>query len=67
VRKKINCSSAEVSGSDSIYENNYLTIGLSTKNNSQINTNWVLDSVATDHMTGNQMLLKNYRIIISDQ
>jgi hypothetical protein len=64
---KINYPGAKGSSSELIYKNNYLTIGLSTKINSPINTKWVLDSGATDHMIGNQMLLKNYRTIISDQ
>jgi hypothetical protein len=66
-RGKINCPSAKGSGLDPIYKNNCLIIGLSTKINSPINTKWVLDSGATYHMMGNQMLLKNYHTIISDQ
>jgi hypothetical protein len=52
---------------EKINDNNYLIIGLSTKNTSQKYTKCVLDSGVTDHMTGNQSLLKNYRTIISDQ
>jgi hypothetical protein len=47
--------------------NKCLTIGLSTKNTTQNYTKWVLDSGATDHMIGNQTLLKNYRTIMSGQ
>jgi hypothetical protein len=36
---------------------------LITNNKSQNDIKWVLDSGATDHMTGNQILLNNYRTI----
>jgi hypothetical protein len=34
--------------------------------NSRISNKWVLDSGATDHMTGNPTLLNNYRKINND-
>jgi hypothetical protein len=36
---------------------------LITDNKGQNDIKWVLDSGATDHMTGNQTLLNNYRTI----
>jgi hypothetical protein len=43
-----------------------LTIGLSTKNTSQNGIKGVLDSAATNHLTGNLNLLNNYRKINDD-
>jgi hypothetical protein len=62
-----NSTNSIVSGLERFNKNNCLTIGLSTKNKSQSYIKWVLDSGATDHMTGNQSLLKNYHNLISDQ
>jgi hypothetical protein len=52
---------------NSSYFNKFLTIGPSTTNALPNCTKWVLDLGATDHMTGNQNMLNNYRKINSDQ
>jgi hypothetical protein len=46
-------------------ENQCLTLGLSTKNTPS-NTKWVLDSGATDHITGNPQLFNSFHEINDD-
>jgi hypothetical protein len=48
-------------------KNKCLAVGFAPKLVSNNCTKWILDSEATDHMTGNHFLLSNYRITKNDQ
>jgi hypothetical protein len=47
--------------------NKCLAVGFAPKMAPNNCTKWILDSGATDHMTGNQTVLRNYRFIQNDQ
>jgi hypothetical protein len=47
--------------------NKYLAVGFASKLAPNNCTKWILVSRATNHMTGNQSLLRNYRLTKNDQ